>query len=503
MIWGRMARGEFDAWEKMGGPGWSWDAMLPYMKKVERVDPRVFEAPAEGALRHRDHYGTQGNVHVSQPAATLPYEAALYKSTVDVGLPGPTPSDPFGGDNTGGHLVLNSIDQSDRRGTRSYAVSAYLGTISHRPNLRILTEAYASRVILSDADGSGLRATGVEFEHAGQLYELHARREVLLCAGAIETPKLLELSGIGDPEILRSVGITPLVSNPEVGEHMQDHIATAQVFQLSPGEISADLFMDPEMAASAQKEYAESKTGPLAAGGNVIVPFSMVDLGDDKFRDLMRAKQQQQQQGAGAGRDEVAAQQAQNLQDRAGMDLCFIPLPFKTDMTKMHSFHGTFGHPYDGSCYATVCVQLRRSFSQGSVHVADKDFRVRPRIDARYLTDPADLAILARGHRLLNQVAQREPLASKIQRRVFPAEDVDVEGDDEALRRYILDHYNHEFHVCATAGLGRVVDPELKVIGVAGLRVVDASALPLLPTSNTQSVVYALAEKAADMIKGI
>jgi choline dehydrogenase-like flavoprotein len=110
------------------------------------------------------------------------------------------------------------------------------------------------------------------------------------------------------------------------------------------------------------------------------------------------------------------------------------------------------------------------------------------------------MAILARAHRILNKAVTTEPLAGKIRRRIFPPEDLDVENE-EVMRKYILNHFNHEFHVCGTAGLGRVVDSELRIMGMAGLRVVDASVFPIVPTSNPQSIVYAVAEKTADMIR--
>ncbi|KAH8807437.1 glucose-methanol-choline oxidoreductase-like protein, partial [Xylogone sp. PMI_703] len=498
MIYGRPGRGEFDVWEKFGGPNWSWDSIWPYMLKLEKVDGNVLNAEGTELLRDHRNYGTNGLIHISQPPAKLPYESALYQSVANAGLLSQKPgSDCFGGDNLAHHEVLNSIDQSVNRGTRSYSVAAYLGSISRRKNLRILTDALASKIILSDSKIP--TATGVQFEHAGKLYSLNARREVILCGGAYETPKLLELSGIGDPQILDSVGIKCSVANPAVGEYLQDHVATALVFELAPGEISADLFKSPEMAASAEKEYVESRTGPLAAGGNIIFGFSSTQVSSTEERASLEALVRGPPTGDNI-HDEVVAEQAKNLLNSSGMDFCFIPLPLKADPAMVHCYRDTFVLPYDGKCYLTLCSQLRRAFSLGSVHVCDNDFHTRPRIDPNYLSHPADLAILTKSTQLLDSVVSLEPLASKLSRRVFPPEGIDLK-DEAALQQVISQYHNTEFHPCASAGLGRVVDSDLKVMGVNGLRVVDASVFPVLPSCNTQSLVYAVAERAADLIK--
>ena len=247
---------DYDDWELLGNRGWGWDALLPYMLKHEHFDGPETEHAHEGAF-----HGKSGGIHTSFPSYRCTEIEDLWLEACQKGLKGahPRPKDAWSGDHTGVYTSLCTIDQSSAKGTRSYAATGYLNPILDRQNLKVLTNAQASRIIL-DKTPDSIKATGIEFLHNNKTHTALATREVILSAGSISTPQLLELSGIGDPAILSPLNITPIIPNPDVGANFQDHLLTGVAYNLTPGTTSLDSLHDPALQARALSEYTTSRT---------------------------------------------------------------------------------------------------------------------------------------------------------------------------------------------------------------------------------------------------
>ena len=412
--------------------------------------------------------------------------------------------DPFSCKAVGGYANAATVDQSSK--TRSYSASAYYAPAAQRSNLSVLTGAVVEKIGFGEADADKV-ANVVHFSCEGKAFSVQVRKEVVLAAGTFQSPKILELSGIGDSQILASLGIPVVVDNKNVGENLQDHLMTGVSFEVNDGVMTGDSLMrqDPAAIAAATDMYKTHKAGPMTVGGiasHAFMPMAGSNPTSDikeELRGLLHEHPadprnklqydavckilQAEDEGTGAlfmflaqsnlHNDDLAKDYLQNLQ--AGS---FISL---------------------GACQAHV-------FSRGTSHIVSKNVSDAPRIDPRYFTHPLDLELFARHVRFLEQLARSPPLSAYIKpngKRNHPTayvEDLSVAKD--YARTTALSCY-HPAGTCAMLPRdeGGVVNNRLIVYGTKNLRVVDASIMPLIPRSNLQSTVYAVAERAADLIK--
>ena len=397
--------------------------------------------------------------------------------------------------------------------TRSYAHSAYGAPAQQRPNVRILTDAKARRVLFAEpggGDGAGVggpvRATGVEAEVAGERRTFAAAREVILAAGVYNTPKLLELSGVGGAALLQRLGVPVRVDLPGAGETLQDHLMTGISYEVADGVVTADPLMrqEPEALARAQERYAESRAGPLTIGGVQSFAFMPTPADDGDNEDAAALAAALPPPGESEHSDAVRA----ILTDPRGSSAAWFMFLAQTNLHEgAASFAGTQLLPGN---YASLGCAQSHPFSRGATHAASAaDPDAPPRIDPRYLSHPADLEVLARHVRALDaRLRTAAPLAAFFKpngRRNHP--DAFAVGDLDGAKKYVLDTATTAYHACGSAAMlprdkGGVVDPRLVVYGTENLRVVDASVFPLIPRGNILSSVYAVAEKAADIIKG-
>jgi choline dehydrogenase-like flavoprotein len=237
--------------------------MKTYMRKHQTLEP-VDAAIADRSSLHfvEDNHGTSGPVHTSfNDTPITPLELAVVRGLNETAGVSKTPVDPWSGDHVGFFSTLGSVIRTGpNKGRRSYAARGYYEPNAHRSNLTVLCDAYVNQVVLD-----GDKATGVNFSHSGSEYEVKTKREVLVCQGTIMSPPLLELSGIGNPDILKKAGVQPKINLPSVGENFQEHTGSLIVFQLAPGKTTADSLQDPQVMASAQKALVENRGGPLTA----------------------------------------------------------------------------------------------------------------------------------------------------------------------------------------------------------------------------------------------
>ncbi|KAI0837752.1 hypothetical protein F5Y06DRAFT_63719 [Hypoxylon sp. FL0890] len=501
-----------DAWGEFGNPGWDWQTLAPYYKKshtLSRPTPAVYDhlrlSYIDDAIRAKD-----GPVQVSFPdEANDPLPAAWVDTLASLGFP---PSgDPFSGEMTGGYINAMSIDPSSR--TRSDSATAYYEPAKSRPNLHVVTGALVDKIVF-DTSGEHPKAIGVQFESEkdGRRAIANANKEVVLAAGAFGTPKLLELSGVGSREHLEHLGIPIVVNNPNVGENLQDHPTAGVSFEAAEGVKTMDGLsrQDPEVVAAAMQEYMTNKAGPLAVGGNFtgsllpVADFVAVD-DEEMLKDALNVEVPDDLSGPfspshTAFVHSMLTKRTEGTGNIYVYAACgnFIPEGVGADIIQTASTEGNF---------LTLCAALLFPLSRGSVHIASSDPTQKPIIDPRYLQHPLDIEVLARHLTYIDKIVHTEPLSRYIKpngRRSFgaPSDLSDLNQVKQYIKRATLSCW-HPTSSCAMLprDKGGVVDPRLGVYGTKGLRVVDSSVIPTATRGNPQTTVYAVAERAADLIK--
>lgn len=452
-------------------------------------------------------------------------------------LGGGITADPFSGRSTGAFSCPASVDPATK--TRSYSASAYYAPAAKRPNLDVVTGATAKRIVLEGPSGdSPLTARAVVFTDKDGEHQTRARREVILAAGAFQTPKLLELSGIGDRSLLQGLGITCVVDNPGVGENLQDHLMTGVSFEVADGVVTGDALVRKEPGALelAMQMYQEHRAGPLASGGLMSYAFTPIlesaveelDPGaregleravEEAVEDLQRNAGLPKSTSQGAAADYLA----RLLRAKSESTGALFALPVQVNLHNGPRQIGMTTDPVPGN-YLSIGAALVRPLSRGSSHATSADPGAAPLIDPRYLSHPLDAEVYARHLMGVEALAAAGPLSALLkpggrraqqqqqkQKQAGPDDNNDddgasrvdtVERAKEYVRATALSN-NHPVGTCCMAprDKGGVVDAGLRVYGVAGLRVVDSSMMPLIPQANTQTTVYAVAERAADLIR--
>ena len=436
MIYIRGHRHDYDHWAALGNAGWSYDDVLPYFILSENNE------------RYRDRWhGNSGPLHVSDLRSDSPFHARYLEAARQAGLP-------LAGDFNGAEqegVGLYQVTQKD--GERWSAARAYLlPHIGQRANLAVHTRAAVQRIVFE-----GRRAVGVDVLLQGQRHRLHARREVLLSAGALQSPQLLMLSGVGDGALLQQHGIASVHHLPGVGRNLQDHL-------------------------------------DFTFGYNVrgVDSFGFSSRGSWRMlRELLQFRR--------ARRGMLTTNFAEGggfLKSRPELPVPDLQLHFVVALVDSHARKLHWGHGL--SCH--VC--LLRPQSRGTVGLQGADPALPPRIDPAYLSHPQDLEDMVAGYRITQRLMQAPALAELYTRDMFTA---DVR-DDEGIRAIIRQRAETIYHPVGTCRMGTdadaVVDAELRVHGMQGLRVVDASIMPTLIGGNTNAPTIMIAEKAVDLIRG-
>jgi len=453
MIYMRGQARDYDGWaETVGDPAWRWDECLPYFLRHE--DHWRGDAPPLHAGPGHDPTGARsgGEWRVERQRLSWPILDAFAQAAVQAGIPA---VDDFNrGDNEGvGYFEVNQ-----RRGVRWNAAKAFLRPALRRANLQVLTGAHVTRLLFDDAP-AGLAACGVELRigHDAPL-QVRCRGEVLLSAGAIGSPQILQLSGIGDGARLNAIGVTPRHELRGVGANLQDHLQVRAVFAVDNARtlntLSATLLGKARIAA----EYALSRSGPMSMAPSQLGAFTRSDPG------------------------------------RRWPNLEYHVQPLSLD---------AFGEPLHAFEAFTASVCNLNPESRGQVHIASADPAQAPRIAPRYLATEGDRRVAADSLRLTRRIVAQPALAAFHPREVKPGLEFET---DEELARLAGDIGTTIFHPVGTCRMGRaddadaVLDARLRVRGVAGLRVVDASVMPAITSGNTNSPTLMVAERAAEWI---
>ena len=436
MIYARGHRADYDAWAAEGNAGWSWDEVLPYFRKSEHNE-RGADAwhGADGPLNVMDLRSPHrfGTVFVEAG------KQAGYRENRD-----------FNGPEQEG---VGLYQVTHKNGERFSAAKAYLAPNRARPNLQVVTGAHATRILFE-----GKRAVGVEYRQGAETKVLRARREVLLSAGALLSPQLLMLSGVGPAEHLRQHGIPVLHDLPGVGRNLHDHVDVVQVVDAPH---LSDLFgLSARGLLNAIKgifEWRKHRSGLLTTNFAEAGGF-------------------------------IKSSPAEPLPD--------LQLHFVIGKLVDHGRKTVFGHGY--SCH--VC--LLRPKSRGSVQLASADPLAAPRIDPNFLGDPDDLRRLVRGFKAMREILAQPALAGHRGRELATSAGA---SSDEEIAQFVRNHADTIYHPVGSCRMGSglldVVDAQLRVHGLQGLRVVDASVMPGIVGGNTNAPVIMIGEKAADLIR--
>jgi choline dehydrogenase len=414
---------DYDDWQL---PGWSYSELLPYFTRCEDNE--------RGASRYN---GVGGPLAVSENRSRNPMSTAFVRAAVQAGMPA---NDDFNGRQQDG---FGYYQVTQRNGRRCGTAAGYLNPVLDRPNLTVYPYLQVHRVLIEDG-----RARGVQCQRLDQVFGLRAGREVIVSAGAYNSPQLLMLSGIGPADQLSRLGIAVLLDQPEVGRNLQDHPSCYLVFSHSQ-PISLLSAAEPEYV----RQFEEEGRGPLTsnipeAGGFV--------------------------------------------RTRAGLaapDVQFHSLP-------VMFLDGALGASVEHGISFGPCVL--KPDSRGEVVLATAQPTAKPRIRHNYYAAESDLSTMVAGLRVGLEIARQEALIPFTEKR-FRFPDSDSEAD---LRAFARANTQSVYHPVGTCAMGTVLDAELRVNGVAGLRVVDASVMPSVPRGNTNAPTVAIAEKAADLIRG-
>ncbi|KAH7346870.1 hypothetical protein BKA65DRAFT_478040 [Rhexocercosporidium sp. MPI-PUGE-AT-0058] len=497
---------DYDDWEKLGNKGWSFKDLLPYFKKHEHFDdPASYKNESNIPLETKydaGFHGRDGPIHTSFSTWRLPQEREWISAASTLGDKMGSPMNAWSGDHLGTYHSLSTIDRSggEADGTRSYAVTGYLLPNAQRANLRVLTESLVERLVVSN---EGV-VSGVEFEHGGKSHKVSVTKEVVLSAGVIKTPQILELSGIGNPDVLTKAGITPLVNNPRIGENFHDHPATGFGYELIDGEQSLDAMQDPSFVQSAMAEYESTRNGPLSSGGAAMGFVSYADLASpsdiSSLQDLILSPEH-------SGHDQAVKKLlADGIASKDEASIQIVLLPASLNITEAYDQTKLFVPPSNmlGKHGVFLAACIARPHSVGTIHITSSDPKEDPAIDPAYLSHPADIEIFAKGLQIMEKMVSTSPFKEKIKRRYHPDGPLDL-SDKKAVETYLRGNVGTEYHPLGTCGMGKegvgAVDERLKVYGCKGVRVVDASVIPLHVSGNIVATVYAIAEKGADLIK--
>lgn len=443
LIYIRGQHADYDGWRQLGCEGWAWDDVHPYFRRAQNQ-----ERGADPVW-----HATGGPLNVSDVTQRHQVSDAVIDACEQAGLP--RNDDLNGADQEGvGYYQLTV-----KNGRRCSAAVAYLHPAMKRPNLKVVTNALASKVLLE-----GKRAVGVLFRQNGVERTAKARREVILSGGAINSPQLLELSGIGQGERLTQQGI-PVVSDLSgVGENLQDHYVIPAIWRLKKGTISVnELTRGPRFVGETLK-YALLRKGLLTLSAAHIAVF------------------------------------CKSRPDLATPDIQYHILPANNDLDAATKDGVTQLDKLPG---LTIAPCQLRPESRGTIHIKSADPSVYPSIVPNYLSDPLDREVAVASLKWARRIAEQPALQRWVESELMPGQAMQT---DEELLGYAQNAGSTIYHPVGTCRMGHdagaVVDTELRVRGVEGLRVVDASVMPRLVSGNTNAPTIMIAEKAADMILG-
>lgn len=479
---------EYDAFEKLGLSGWNSAEFLKYFIKSQSLSYTAEGIKELGLQPDEKHFGS-GPIINTLSRYKSSYSTNWLKALEECGIP--YNSNAMGGESIGAWVASLAIHPETSK--RISSATAYYEPNKHRKNLTVITGAHVTQIQLNHVSTGKPIAEGVEYQKEGKKYIVSAKKEVVLAAGSFQTPQILELSGIGKKSVLDQYGIPTIVDLPGVGENYQDHPAILSVYELKPPHESCDVLQfDQERAVAEYQKFVDKKEGMLTS-----VPGLYAFLPLSKLNDPESLREYASQRRWNKIQDSIAKVQQEWLSDDHVPQIEFIILPYFWPTVPKSARD-------EGKSYISTTAILLHPFSRGSVHIKSSDPFAHPNIDLSALDNDIDVQALLKGLKLIREiVTETKAFEDVIEKEVAPGP---MGDSDENLERYLKTGLTSAFHPIGTAAMmkredGGVVDERLRVYGVDGLRIVDASILPFQVGAHIQATVYAVAEKAADLIK--
>ncbi|KAK4153485.1 hypothetical protein C8A00DRAFT_33776 [Chaetomidium leptoderma] len=511
------AKEDLDTWEKLGNPGWDWENFSKYLKKTYTV--------TAGSKTDND-----GAIQTNIPDEETKWSQVWRDTWAGLGFP--ADNDPFSGEIHGAVMYPDAIHPKTK--TRSYACNAYLGPARDRPNLTIWTGVTVDKIVFDKTAEEDAVATGVQYTKDAKFETVAARKEVILSAGVFHSPKILELSGIGDAKRLHSLGIDVVVDNPHVGENLQHHPLSVMSFEtVDDGEPGFDTIdglarQDPAAVSAAMDAYTTSQRGPLSqtncnAMAHAPFPGITTAAGKQELDEILAATTSPKSSQTAAYTTAATTFTHTTLTSPTTASGYYVAIPVRADPGpdgRLTPAPSSATSSSSSERYFAIALLLTRPLSRGSVHITSTSNHHHQQlaINLQCLSHPLDVEILARHVQFLEGTlaATAEPLASRLKKKgdqggakwtpPFGGGERGFSRDLDAVRRFLRETavastlYTSSCSMMPRA-MGGVVDSRLCVYGTRGLRVVDASVMPFITRGDTMATVYGIAEKAADFIK--
>ncbi|MCL4446632.1 MAG: GMC family oxidoreductase N-terminal domain-containing protein [Actinobacteria bacterium] len=438
MIYARGHRLDYDNWAALGNPGWGYDDVLSYFKKSE----------ANAIHRDSPYHGVDGPLHVTDLRSPSPLNDVFLEACQSQGIP-------FNPDFNGAeHHGCYHVQVTQNDGERHSVAAAFIHPNMDRHNLDVRTGAHTTRVLFDER-----RATGVEYERGGQIHALGVRREVVMSAGAFGSPQILMASGLGPGDHLQGLGITPVLHIPGVGQNLQDHISALLIYRS-------------------------------------LVPDHTIGISPTGVARLIKAMWTWRRHRSGLITS-CAAESGVCYRTTPDVEVSDIEMELIVGIGDDHGRKLHLGHGYSAH------LLLARPKSVGEIRLASLDTRVAPLIDPKYFSHPYDMETLVKGVQIALDIMSSRAFDRYRGEMLIRYDRDDPRQIEETLRQYA----DTEYHVCGTCKMGpdsdpaAVVDAQLRVRGISGLRIADASVMPCVTSNNINAAVIMIGEKCADMIK--
>ncbi|KAK4159944.1 pyranose dehydrogenase 3-like protein 1 [Cladorrhinum sp. PSN259] len=481
MSWDRASSPEYDAWGALGNPGWNWITMIAAMKKAETFTPSA-------------DYGTQG-VGSTGPIKTvinrfIPAHQQSWIPTMN-NLGVPLNIESLGGNPLGVMYQPSNIDSAIYN--RSYAANGYLAQAG--PNIQVMTGARVAKINLKTS-GTSRVATGVTLQDGKVIM---AREEVVLSAGSIQSPGLLELSGVGRSTVLAAAGVAKVIDLPGVGENLQDHIRIQTSFQLKDNYTSFDILR--HNATFAAEQLALWRAGQ----------YSMYDYTGSGYTFMNWDQVVGANASALRGFAQQAAGTSSSAVDQKRLGYLSNPAVPQLEVIFSDGYTGVKGYPAPGTAlygkgFFSLIAAVMQPLSRGSVHIQSSNISTNPVLNPNYLSNEYDIQAAVAAVKHTRKIANTAPLSDLWVAEYEPGlAAVPATNNDAEWRDFVLNTTLSIFHPVGTCAMlprsqGGVVDARLTVYGTQNLRVVDASVIPILVSGHIQTAVYGIAERAADMM---
>ena len=473
----RHSVGEQDAWGKIVDDKelWGWNNMYRAMKKSETfTEPKSSVADVDRIVADPNSHGKDGPIHASWPAVPFECTGAFINASVDVAAP--FANDPYAGTNLGTYVATSNINPTNW--TRSFSRTGYYDPIVYRSNLHVLTQHLVTKINF-DKSGKQLKATEVKFKSSpdSDEYTVKVGREAIISGGAINTPQILQLSGIGEKGFLKSKGIDAVLNLPGVGYNLQDHVSGGVEWQ--PKDTTK---LPPQDLKQSKEVNSYTNSAVAYLNGSQVMKDQWGTYLDQVKGNKSKAV------NALPAPDSV----------KKGYDLTYQTV-LDTIQNQIATMEILFS-----TAFGKIQVQaaLQHAFSRGTVMINSKDPFEPPNIDPRYLEQESDMFMLREGFKVARSIGEAAPLNSYLEKETNPGKDVSSDSDWE---NFIRGRVQTEFHISGTAVMlpkdkGGVVDKNLMVYGTSNLRVIDASVVPFVVSSHFMSLVYGLAEIGSEIV---